>query len=153
MLNMPDAHYSKGVNTNICHRTVERLTSKGLIDTLGHEMHLNRARMYVDADDITETVKSYQKYGVSQAVTEFTISLDAFPHMSRAERFAEQAKVAEAQLGAVRKAGVKDITFWGDTDIPNEPWMQEAHPWDSNRNPKPFYYAVRRVVRDAVVAR
>ncbi len=147
-------HWSRGPNTPLTREIVERLTRKGLIDKVGLQMHVDNTSMSVLPTDVERTIRSY---GIPAAVTEFDVDLRDQRGTTR-ERFTQQAQVYENMIGAALRAGSKDIGFWGAPD--NLSWLEQpefngspdADPtmWDGDGNPKPAYYAVRKVLLAAL---
>jgi endo-1,4-beta-xylanase len=140
---------SDGLTTALTQQIVKRLHSEGLIDMVGLQMHLD-ASYYATAQDVINTMRSY---GVPVAITEFDIDLNTVKG-TQASRLALQAKIASETIQACRQSKVcKEITFWGIED--DYSWLREAVSgeknaaptmFDNNRNPKPFYYAVRKAL-------
>lgn len=139
---------SGALTTALTQETVKRLKSKGLIDMVGLEMHLDGS-FYTTKQDIINVMQSY---GVPVAITEFDIDLNTVKG-TNAQRFALQAKLAGDAVSACRQSKVcKEITFWGIGD--NSSWLEvsmgekNADPtmFDNNLKPKPFYFAVRKAL-------
>lgn len=153
VFNETDNHRSNGYSTSWTRETVGRLKSKGLIDKVGLQMHLERD-VIGDPGDVTKTI---QDYGLPASVTEFDYDIR---HLAgtRGDRFAKQAQVYESVLGAAVAAGVRDLGFWGTYDEmswreqPEFNGSPDADPtmWDDQGKPKPAYYAVRKVLLDAL---
>ena len=134
--------------TALTQETVKRLKSKGLIDMVGLQMHLDGS-FYTTKQDMINVMRSY---GVPVVITEFDISLNTVKG-TKAQRFALQAKLATAAVSACRQSKVcKEITFWGIGD--KDSWLEvfmgeknaDATPFDDNLKPKPFYFAVRKAL-------
>ncbi len=142
-------HWSRGPYTALTRGIVDRLGRKGLIDKVGLQTHIDNTSRDVSPADVERTIRSY---GIPAAVTEFDVDLRD-QRGTTPERFTQQAQVYENMIGAAVRAGSKDIGFWGAPD--NLSWLEQsefngspdADPtmWDDAGNPKPAYYAVRKV--------
>lgn len=141
----------------------DNLKRQGLIDKVGMQMHIFRNGL--PARTREEVVRTIQNYGVPAAVTEFDVTLQNMSGTQR-ERFIAQAGIYETMLGGALQSGlVKDLGFWGAAD--DESWLEDqtspwgppdadpdADPdmWDGDDKPKPAYYAVRKVLFEAINA-
>ncbi len=152
MLNTWGNQWSGGPYTTLTRDLAARLATKGLIDKVGLQMHIDNTSMRASPDNVERTIRGY---GLPVAFTEFDVDLRDEGGTQK-ERFALQAQVYENMIGAALRSGlVKDIGFWGYGD--NQSWLEnpaepgtspDANPtmWDNELKPKPAYYAVRKVL-------
>lgn len=129
------------------HEIVTRLKSKGLIDGVGLEMHLDGTKQFTK-QDVIATMKSY---GVPVYVTEIDVDLAHVPG-TREERYAHQAQVYGNMLAACLESGVcKSFAVWGIGD--KYSWLErnssnaDATLFDDELNPKPAYLALLDILR------
>ncbi len=158
VFNEVDNQRSGGYSTSWTREIVTRLKSKGLIDKVGLQMHLQPDAIGVPSD----IIRIITGYGLPACVTEFDYNIRDL-RGTPLERFTQQAQVYESVLGAAVTAGVKDLGFWGygdalswlessDPDFPNTSPAADPTMWDGDGNPKPAYYAVRKVLLAAAGA-
>ncbi len=139
---------SNGIMTNVTTNVVSDLSSRGLIDSVGLEMHVDGSNP-PNKDDVITTMQSY---GVPVLITEFDVDLQKVPG-SQDDRYALQAQIYRDMLAAALSSGVcKSFTVWGIRD--KNSWLVKdrgepnAAPtmYDDDLNPKPAYFAVRDVL-------
>jgi GH35 family endo-1,4-beta-xylanase len=155
MFNDTDNHRTGGYSTVRTREVLARLKAKGLVDKVGLQMHLAPGCVGM-RDDIVRVITGY---GLPAAVTEFDFDLRDI-RGDPLERYSLQAKAYEIALGAAVEAGVKDIAFWGAQDSAS--WLESpefqgsprADPnlFDDFLEPKPSYYAVRRILLGALLS-
>lgn len=141
---------SHGSNTAATRQIVAWLKSKGLIDGVGLQMHLNGDNPPLKAD----VIATMRSYGVPVYVTEFDVNLGQVGG-DQSQRFAVQAEIYRSMLQACLESGVcKGFTLWGIGD--KYSWIetrQDAVPnadptlFDDQLQPKPAYFAVRSVLQ------
>ena len=172
VLNDFDNHTKAGQHTRTDVDIARRLSDQGLLDKVGLQMHIYKPIREFDYDtqDISDTIRRYRDMGLSVAITELDVRMkdymaeeyrQARTDTERREvelvRFHKQAEVYRTLIGAALSAGVTDIGFWGDQDhtswLNNPEYMGDdvsplSQPcmWDENGQPKPAYYAVRKVL-------
>ncbi|MHB8460620.1 MAG: endo-1,4-beta-xylanase [Candidatus Limnocylindrales bacterium] len=137
-----DNHTSNGIATAMTRSVVSRLAAKRLVDRVALEMHIDGT----NPPDATDVIATMRSYGVPVSVSEFDIDVSRVPG-TVAERFAVQARIAEAMLGAAGASGVcRDFTVWGIGDGVADKWLQRpgapapiATPFDGQLRPKPFF--------------
>lgn len=141
---------SNTVNTEQTRVIVNRLKSKGLIDGVGLQMHLDGAYP-PNKQDVIETMKSY---GVPVYVTEVDIDMRNVSG-TQERRLAKQAELYADALDACLQSGVcRSFSLWEFGD--KYSWTEnpqfhgtanaDATPYDDNLEPKPAYYALRDVL-------
>ena len=144
---------SPGMNTKVNKEIVQRLASKGLIDGVGVEMHINPTKP-LDKQDVIATLKSY---GVPVYVTEFDVRLSNVTG-TQEERFAKQAQIYKDMLEAAIESGVcksSSVYDIGDKYSWYETFKQlqyyspiaDATPFDDDLQPKPAYFALLQVLQ------
>ena len=145
--NAGDNETSDGVATALTHQIVQRLKSKGLIDGVGLEMHLDGNMLYTK-QDVIATMRSY---GLPVYVTEIDVDL-TYVSGTPEERYARQARIYGDMFAACLESGVcQSYAVWGIGD--KYSWLERNSPnadgtlYDDNLNPKPAYFAVREVLR------
>jgi len=131
----------------LTHQIVERLKSKGLVDGVGFEMHLDARTPPEKAAVIAEM----QSYGLPIHVTEIDVDLGNLI-VKEEERYAIQAKVYEEMLSACLESGVcESFSFWGIGDkfswLIRYSALAAPAPFDSDLNPKPAYFALLEALR------
>jgi endo-1,4-beta-xylanase len=132
------------------YQTTKRLKSKGLIDAVGFQMHLDGAKPPNQADVIAN-MKRFGELGVAIYVTEFDVDLTDVQG-TQAERYQRQAQIYKDMLRACLESAVcKSFSMFGFTDSIS--WYKfggkpnaNALPIDENYNPKPAYFALRDVL-------
>ena len=134
---------SHGETTSLTRQIVQRLASKGLIDGVGLEMHLDATKPYAKQD----VIATMQSYGVPVYVTEIDVNLKDLPG-TREERYAKQAQIYRDMFTACLESGVcKSFAVWGFGD--KYSWLERASPdadptiFDDRLDPKPAYFAIR----------
>ena len=153
IFNSGDNETSKGEMTPVTREIVQRLKTKGLIDGVGLEMHLD-GMMHPEREskdtkaDVIATMKSY---GLPVYITEIDVGLKNVPGTPE-ERYAKQAQVYGDMFSACVETGMcKSFAVWGIGD--KYSWLERASPnadatlYDDNLNPKPAYFAVREILR------
>jgi endo-1,4-beta-xylanase len=155
LYNDTDNHTLQGTHTPQTWRVAKRLATRGMIDGVGLQMHLDGS-----APPPKEAViAAMRSYGVAVYITEFDVDLT---HVSGTdgERFAVQAAVYRDMLEACLESGVcKGFTVWGLGD--KYSWLEalqalpNADPtmYDDDLQPKPAYYAVYDTLLRYVTAR
>jgi endo-1,4-beta-xylanase len=148
ILNDWDNETSRGIHTQQTKEIVIRLKSKGLIDGVGLQMHLNGAY----PPDKSDLVNTMQSYGVPVYITELDVDMSNVSG-TQEERFVQQAKIFRGVLEACLTSGVcKSYTMWGIGD--KYSWLEwllnrpnaDGTIYDDNLNPKPAYYALLKVI-------
>jgi endo-1,4-beta-xylanase len=121
---------------------VARLKSKGLVDGVGFEMHLD-GREPPDKDEVVAEMRSY---GLPVHVTEIDIDISKVAG-NKDERYAEQARIYGDMLSACIESEVcQSFSLWGIGD--KYSWREyysssaDPTPFDDNLNPKPAYFAM-----------
>lgn len=124
----------------LTHQIVERLKSKGLVDGVGFEMHLDARTPPEKAAVIAEM----QSYGLPIHVTEIDVDLGNLV-VKKEERYAIQAQIYGDMLSACVESGVcKSFSLWGLGD--KYSWLirysalADPAPFDKDLNPKPAYF-------------
>jgi endo-1,4-beta-xylanase len=141
-----------GYNTAQMKQIVDRLHSKGLIDRVGLQMHLE-ANHLPDKQDMINTMMSY---GLPIAVTELDVDIRTIAG-SQEERFAVQAQIYADVLDACLRSGAcTGVTLWEFGD--QYSWLERSQaigspyadptPFDDNLQPKPAYYALLSVLAE-----
>ena len=138
-----------GMTTHLTQQTVARLASKGLVDRVGVQMHLDASQLPAPAN-VVGTLRSYP---VPVCITEFDINMSNVGG-TLAERYSLQARIATSMLKAVRESAVcESFTVWGIGDGTADKWIQTtgrapiATPFDAGLKPKPFFTALLRGMR------
>jgi len=147
IFNAGDNETSSGAMTQPARQIVQRLKSKGLVDGVGLEMHLDGTLVYSKQD----VIATMQSYGVPVYVTEIDIDLTNVPGTPE-ERYAKQAKMYGDMFAACLESGVcKSFSVWGIGD--KYSWLErrstnaDPTPFDDNLNPKPAYFALLNLLR------
>ena len=123
ILNYSDTgnHTSRGWTTELTRQVADRLKSKGLIDVVGLQMHLDGSKPIPDKADVIATIRSY---GLPVAITSVDVDLQDVGG-STAERYALQAEFHRSMFQAAMESGVcKDFSFWGVGD--QYSWLERA---------------------------
>jgi endo-1,4-beta-xylanase len=131
----------------LTHQIVERLKSKGLVDGVGFEMHLDARTPPEKAAVIAEM----QSYGLPIHVTEIDVDLGNLI-VNREERYAIQAKIYGEMLSACLESGVcESFSFWSLGDkfswLMRYSALADPAPFDSDLNPKPAYFTLLDALR------
>lgn len=144
-------HTSKGRNTQQTRDIVARLASKGLVDGVGVEMHIDAANP-PDQADVIQTLKSY---GVPVYVSSMDVDMNDV-RGSQEERLAVQATIYKSMLEAALATGIcKSFDVWGISDKNSFPVRVLGHPnaaptmYFDDFTPKPAYFAVRDALAQA----
>ena len=133
---------------------VDRLRSKGLIDKVGVELGL----AYPEIPSRDEVIATMQSYGLPVVVTEFNVRIHRLQG-SPDERFAKQAQIYGDMLRAAINSGVCSeivifqmvdrLSSW-ETSTMADVWPDnDPTPYDDDLNPKPAYFAMLDVLREA----
>lgn len=141
---MADSRYAR------TKQIVTSLSSKGLIDAVGLQMHIDASRP-PRRDDLIKTMKSYD---LPIYITEMDVDLRNIKG-SDDQRFKLQADIYRMVIEAAIESGVcRTVVFWGIGD--KYSWLEQpsfggspmADPtmFDDNLNPKLAYFAVRDVL-------
>lgn len=140
--NAGDNETAGSPNSQLTHEIVARLKSKGLIDGVGFEMHLDGRK----PPDKAQVVAEMRSYGLPVHVTEIDIDLSRVAG-TREERYNEQARIYGDMLSACLESGVcESFSIWGIGD--KHSWLEGASasadptPFGDNLNPKPAYFAL-----------
>jgi len=159
LLNDYDNHAISGRNRyssdqDPIHRSkllIERLKTKGLVDGLGLQMHL-QADKPPKKDDLIETMRGY---GVPVHITELDVNLKNVIGSDDA-RFALQAQIFADVLDAALASGVcQSVCLWEFGDKYSwleDPWFDFASPlaggtpYNDALKPKPAYDAMKQVL-------
>jgi len=137
---------------------VRRLKEKGLIDTVGFQLHINAANP-PDWGELVETMRGYEQ---PIAVTELDINLKDVEG-SDEERYELQATILRELFTHLMNSDVPILYFdmweaWRDKDS----WLERlevpgqsspnADPtiFDDNSNPKPAYFALNDALQEMI---
>jgi endo-1,4-beta-xylanase len=147
IFNLLNNETSSGTMTPLTRQIVQRLKSKGLIDGVGVEMHLDANKSYAKQD----VIATMQSYGVPVYVTEIDVNLKDVPG-TQEERYAKQAKIYGDMFAACLESGVcKSFSVWDIGDkyswLERESPNADPTPFDNNLNPKPAYFALLDLLR------
>jgi endo-1,4-beta-xylanase len=139
-------HTSNGITTELTHKIVDRLKSKGLIDKVGLEMHID-ASQPLNTKDIVETMRSY---GLPISVTSVDVDLSKVS-ASQEERLLLQADIYTKLLKACLDSKVcTDFSVWGIGDkyhyLDQQNPSADPTPFDDNLNPKMAFFAMMKVL-------
>jgi endo-1,4-beta-xylanase len=145
--NAGDNEMATSPTSALTHEIVARLKSKGLVDGVGFEMHLDGR----EPPDKEEVVAEMRSYGLPVHVTEIDIDLSRVAG-TKEERYNEQARIYGDMLSACIESGVcESFSLWGIGD--KYSWLRRASstadptPFDDNLNPKPAYFALLDALR------
>lgn len=147
-----DNHSPDGKRTQISRDIVEHLRTKGLIDGIGLQMHLDGS----GAPRKEEVIATMRSYGLPVYVTEFDVNLRQVGG-SQEQRFAVQAEVYKSMLEACLDSRVcNHFVVFQTVDkysvwetIPTLPFYSanaDSTPFDDNLKPKPAYSAMWNVL-------
>lgn len=151
-----DNHIAKGKYTEHTHTIVDKLKSRGLIDAVGLQMHL-QGNTPPDKQDVIATMKSYD---IPVYVTEFDVNMKDVGG-TQENRFSQQAIIYKDMLeAALESQACKDFLIFGLVDklsvwetMPGL-WAYSANadplPFDDNFQPKPAYFAMLDVFKNAL---
>jgi endo-1,4-beta-xylanase len=150
--NDSDNHTPAGITTNLTRKNVRLIKTKGLVDVVGMQMHLDGARPPA-RKEIIATMKSYE---LPVYVTEMDVNMKDVA-ATEDEKYRLQAKIYREAVEACLESGVcRSITFWevGDKyswaewpkDAPHASPNADMTLFDDNLEPKPAYYAIRDVL-------
>ncbi|MGC9423841.1 endo-1,4-beta-xylanase [Vibrio sp.] len=144
---------SNGLTTGHTKTIVNDLKSKGLIDAVGLQMHLDGAKP-PDKQDLIATMRSY---GVPVFITEFDVNMKDVRGTPE-ERAQKQAEIYSTVVEAAIESGVcNDIFVFqvGDKysvweNFPGYGYSPQADPtpFDDSFQPKPAYYALVKAILD-----
>jgi len=151
-----DNHIEKGEYTEHTRTIVDKLQSRGLIDAVGLQMHLQGSNP-PDKQDVISTMKSY---GIPVYVTEFDVNMKDIGG-TQEDRFSQQDIIYKNMHEAALESQVcKDFLIFGLVDklsvweyLPNLwAYSQKADPvpFDDNFQPKPAYFAMLDVFKNAL---
>jgi endo-1,4-beta-xylanase len=132
-----------GPTTEYTLETVSRLRSKGLLDGVGLQMHLNGR----NPPRISELIQALDDYPLPVYITELDVNLSGVGG-SRQERFMTQAIIySDVMLACLETGACKSISVSGIGD--RYSWLEKylGQPdadgtlFDDNFDPKPAYFA------------
>jgi endo-1,4-beta-xylanase len=150
MFNETDNHRSAGYSTRQTQAIVAKLKTRGLIDGVGCQMHLDGAAPF----DAKDTAATMQSYGLPISVTEMDVDMTTVPG-EREDRFAWQARIFHDVLAACLRSTVcRSISFWGLVD--KYSWLEQlrgrpnadACLLDDDFQPKPAFFALEEVLKE-----
>ncbi len=146
--------YAKGTRRQITIDVIEQLRKNDLIDGVGLQMTL-MGHNPPNKDDVIETMKSY---GLPVYITEFAVLMGNVSGTVE-QRYNLQAGIYQEMLEAAIESQVCDHFYiFGIGDkysvFENQAirWPDKNHdpsPFDDDLNPKPAYYSVLQVLREA----
>ncbi len=148
IFNDTDNHTPHGTSTKQTRAIVERLNSKGLIDGVGCQMHLDGSY----APWMDDVILTMQGYGVPVYVTELDVDLSRVTGTSE-ERYAKQATIFADVLKACLDSTVcHSLNVWGMAE--KFSWLEKGlgRPnadgtlYDDQFQPKPAYFAMKDVL-------
>jgi len=141
--------------TIITRSIAQRLSDKNLIDGIGVQMHVDGSNP-PSREDIIRTMKGY---GVPVYITEMDVNMKDVD-VNNENRLKQQADVYKDIMQAALDSGVcESFCFWGIGD--KYSWIEttksypfyspnaDPTPFDDNLQPKPAYYAILDVVKNA----
>lgn len=145
--NSGDNETADSPNSALTHEIVARLQSKGLIDGVGFEMHLDARK----APAKEEVIAEMRSYGLPVHVTEIDLDISRLQG-NKEERYKQQAQIYGDLLSACLESGVcQSFSLWGIGD--KHSWLRrgaansDPTPFDDFLNPKPAYYALLEALR------
>ena len=133
---------------------VDQLTSRGLIDGVGMQMHMFQNGNEIDPNE-EEIIEVMRNYSVPIYITEFDINQ---ANLRGSNKELRQAQIAHTVASACAKSGVcRMIGFWGVYD--GDTWLEYALnysdpkslPFDENGKPKIFYYALLSALSQSLI--
>jgi len=152
--NDSDNHTSTGITTELTREIVQILKSKGLIDGVGLQMHLDGSHP-PNKEDVIATMKSYD---VPVYVTEFDVNMKNV-YGTEEERYLIQARIYGDMVEACLESGVcNSFSFWGIGDSTS--WIEtmseyqhystkgDPTMYDDYFNHKPAYFSVIDVLSE-----
>lgn len=144
-------HSSKGGQngfaTQLTQDTVKRLRSKGLIDAVALEMHIDASNPPGKKD----VIKTMRSYGLPIIVSSFDVNLQKIKGTKK-QRYALQAQIASDMVTACTQSKVcTDFSVWGIGDqytyqVQGGEIKADPSLFDNNLNPKPAYFAIREAL-------
>ncbi len=124
-------------------RIVKLLRKQELIDGVGMQMH-----MYLNDNEtdprLEEMKEIMQSFGIPVYITEFDISQI---HLGNNPNYTQAVIAYKVVKSCVSSGTCVDLGFFGSQD--NFSWLgpkAKAHPFDSNGQPKLFYYAILKAL-------
>ena len=137
-----DNQTSDGTATEFTREIVQRLKSKGLVDGVGIEMHLDGD----NPPDKQDMIATMQSYGIPVHITELDVDIKNFTG-SMEERYDKQAAIYRDVIEAYLESGAgESFSVWGMCD--KYSWLSQYSPdadptpFDNELNPKPAYFAL-----------
>jgi endo-1,4-beta-xylanase len=154
IFNDTDNHEPLGETTNNSKQIVNRLKSKGYIDGIGIQMHLDASKSF-DSNKVREVLDDY---GVPIYITELDIDMTNIVGTSE-ERLRQQALImAEVIKMCLESESCVSITMWeapGDRFNWLENYMDKSNAdptlWDDNLNPKMGYYFLIKILYEELL--
>jgi len=149
--NDTENHTSAGITTHLTRKNLQLIASKGLVDGVGLQMHLDGARP-PSKSDVVATMKSYD---MPVYITEMDVNMQDVAG-TQDDRHRIQATIYREMLEACLESAVcKSITFWGigdkyswgewPKDAPHVSPNADMTLFDDYLKPKPAYYALYEV--------
>ncbi|MBP3366791.1 MAG: endo-1,4-beta-xylanase [Treponema sp.] len=133
------------------YRFVKQLKEQGVpVDGVGMQLHLD-ATLPFSPDAIRSNVRRYADIGVKVSFSEVDVRI---PSGSPEKWEQRQQEVYEALLRiALEEPNVTSFITWGFTD--SQSWVPQAFPgygnallYDADKNPKPVYESLVRILRE-----
>jgi endo-1,4-beta-xylanase len=149
LFNDLDNHLPGAAGTENSLETVQRLKSKGLVDGVGLQMHLNA----VDPPTTDELIRAIRDYPLPVYVTELDVDLSGVSP-KRENRLQLQADIfGRVLLACLKSSNCNSVSVWGIGD--KYSWLatslgkphSDGTLFDDNFEPKPAYAAWRDVLR------
>ncbi|NMB84075.1 endo-1,4-beta-xylanase [Candidatus Roizmanbacteria bacterium] len=141
-------HTSNGITTSLTHKIVDNLKTKGLIDRVGLEMHID-ASQPLNSEDIIKTMKSY---GVPVSITSVDVDMSKVGG-NQQEKLVRQAKIYQELVKICLDSDVcVDFSVWGIGDKYH--WLDQQNPnanptlFDDNLEPKPALWGMMKTLID-----
>ncbi len=132
-----------GPEADAVYELAARLSSLGLIDCLGFEMHINGADPPPESL-LEQNFRRFAALGLDIRISEMDVDVSGLSG-DNASRFAAQARVfGDAALACYRVAACSRFTTWGTTDAST--WLgptAQPLPFDSALVPKPAWAAIQ----------
>ena len=149
--------YNQGLNETMSSdrypmtlQIVKRLASKGLIDKVGLQMHINQNSWNPPSKDAL--IKAFKSYGIPVFIRELDVTM-SYASGTPEEKTTQQTEIFRTVFEACLESGVcSEVNFWGVGDRYN--WMEyqqnrpdaDATILYDDLSPKPAYYAITQVL-------
>lgn len=125
---------------------VNSLKSKGLIDGVGFQMHIDEEHKPVSPDVVRRLIEMYERIGVKVYVTEFDVDL-TYLGLPEQERQRMKTQIFGEMLEVfLTSPNVESISFFGFTS--DVSWKPDAdsHLFNEAYRPEPAFYEVARLL-------